>query len=89
VADALEAAAGRDARHGIAPGTDPDLLIDADGDGLSDAWEASLGSNPTALDTDHDGLGDALELAHHTNPHDPDSDHDGILDPHDDATPDR
>lgn len=90
-ADGMEAAAGRDARYGVAL-HDPasTTVVDADGDGLSDAWEASLGSDPTSVDSDHDGLSDALELVHHTNPHDPDSDHDGILDSHepDDHLPD-
>jgi cell wall-associated NlpC family hydrolase len=57
-------------------------VIDADGDGLSDAWESSLGSDPNSIDSDHDGLSDALELVHHTDPHNPDTDHDGILDGH-------
>ena len=34
---------------------------DSDGDGLSDAEEFRLGSDPTKVDTDGDGYGDALE----------------------------
>ncbi|MFT7621867.1 MAG: hypothetical protein ACI9WU_001032 [Myxococcota bacterium] len=34
---------------------------DSDGDGLSDAQEADLGTNPIAADTDGDGLGDLVE----------------------------
>ncbi len=34
---------------------------DADGDGLSESWETSLGTNPYAVDTDGDGATDAAE----------------------------
>ena len=40
------------------PGT---FAADSDGDGLSDAEELKLGSNPLDADTDHDGYGDLLE----------------------------
>ena len=40
------------------PGT---FAPDSDGDGLSDAEELALGSNPLDPDTDHDGYGDLLE----------------------------
>ena len=62
--------------------------VDSDGDGLSDAMEAWLGSDPSDADTDDDGALDGLER----NPSvdtdgdgkrnlvDPDSDDDGLLD---------
>ncbi len=44
-------------------------VADADHDGLSDAEEATLGTNPTDADTDHDGLSDFDEVKkYHTNP---------------------
>lgn len=55
--------------------------IDADGDGLSQAEEATLGTNPANTDSDQDGLSDNVEVnTHHSNPLDTDSDHDGIAD---------
>ena len=36
-------------------------LLDSDEDGLSDAWESSLGTNPLHKDSDGDGFGGALE----------------------------
>ena len=54
---------------------------DSDGDGLSDAEEASLGTNPFDADSDDDGLEDGEELdVYGTNPLDPDSDDDGRAD---------
>ncbi len=41
---------------------------DADGDGLTNAEEAALGSNPWKTDTDGDGFGDKLEADHAWNP---------------------
>jgi cell wall-associated NlpC family hydrolase len=56
-----------------------DGLIDSDEDGLSDAWESSLGTNPLHEDSDADGIGDALEVARGTDPlvadNDADDDH--------------
>ena len=54
---------------------------DTDGDGLTDAFERMIGSDPTQADTDHDGLSDGLESALGTNPLLADSDHDGLTDP--------
>jgi uncharacterized repeat protein (TIGR01451 family)/MYXO-CTERM domain-containing protein len=61
---------------------------DADGDGLSDAFERAIGSNPNDADTDDDGLLDGLEAnpAEDTdgdgaiNILDVDSDNDGLYD---------
>jgi subtilisin family serine protease len=53
-------------------------LIDRDGDGLTDAAEASLGTNPLDPDSDDDGLSDGAEVnTHGTNPLAADSDGDG------------
>jgi peroxiredoxin len=47
---------------------------DSDGDGLSDADEAALGSDPNVADTDGDGYDDGLEADSFTDPTD-DQDH--------------
>ncbi len=39
-----------------------EVLIDSDGDGLSDDEEAVLGTDPTLLDSDGDRLGDGVEV---------------------------
>ncbi len=54
-------------------------VVDADGDGLSDAWESTLGTNPLHGDSDSDGLADALEVARDTDPLQP-----GVDDPAED-----
>jgi len=46
---------------------------DADGDGIPDADEAALGTDPNNADTDGDGLGDGVELLAETDPLDPTS----------------
>lgn len=38
------------------------LLVDSDGDGLSDDYERSIGTDPLNPDTDGDGLGDGVEV---------------------------
>lgn len=57
-----------------APGTD------TDGDGLTNARERMLGTDPGDADTDHDGVRDSAELNLGTDPLDADSDEDGIAD---------
>lgn len=86
-----------DEEHGYRDGfgnvhtTDPDL-IDTDGDGLSDGYEAGdpvtengktfrkQRSDPTKADTDGDGLDDYLEDAIESDPFSADSDGDGLSD---------
>lgn len=54
---------------------------DRDGDGLTDAEEAALGTNPALPDSDGDGLIDGNEVNdYHTDPLDGDSDDDGLTD---------
>ncbi len=43
---------------------------DRDGDGLTDAAEQVIGTNPSQRDTDGDGIGDGAEIAAGTNPSD-------------------
>lgn len=53
-------------------------VIDSDGDGLEDALESKLGTNPRSPDTDGDGLGDYDEYCkYRTDPTKADSDGDG------------
>lgn len=61
--------------------TDGDLASPAQADGLSNAQEAALGTDPTDADTDDDGLLDGEEInTFGTNPLVDDSDGDGLLD---------
>lgn len=54
---------------------------DTDQDGLTDAEEAMLGTDPALPDSDGDGLFDNEEVkVYHTNPLNPDSDGDNYLD---------
>jgi len=56
-------------------------LVDSDNDGLTDAEEKILGTNPNSADTDNDGLSDYAEVKiYHTNPLVADTDGDGYLD---------
>jgi gliding motility-associated-like protein len=58
----------------------PGCQVDTDGDGLFDAQEATLGTDPTNPDTDGDGFTDGTEVGNGTDPLDP-------CDP-DDSSPD-
>jgi thrombospondin type 3 repeat protein len=65
----------------VPPTNVPQKAVDSDGDGLSDATERSLGTDPHRRDTDGDGLPDGWEVANGLNPRldldavrDPDSD---------------
>ena len=60
------------------PTVPPD--IDSDGDGLIDADEAAIGTDPATADTDGDGLGDGDEANVGTDPFTPDTDGDAVLD---------
>jgi hypothetical protein len=53
---------------------------DPDNDGLTNAEEFALGTNPLVADTDNDGLSDAEEKSLGTNPLNPDTDGDGLRD---------
>ncbi|WP_109508612.1 choice-of-anchor U domain-containing protein [Nocardioides speluncae] len=56
-------------------------VADTDSDGLSDATEADLGTDPTDPDSDNDGLDDGEEVLEvGTDPLDADSDDDGLGD---------
>ena len=61
---------------GIEDAHDPD----ADGDGIDNQMEQSIGTDPFNIDTDSDGLWDRIEIAIGTNPMLEDSDYDGISD---------
>jgi hypothetical protein len=57
-----------------------DACQDSDDDGLLDADEITLGTNPAAADSDGDGLSDAVEESWGTNPNSPDTDNDHLDD---------
>jgi cell wall-associated NlpC family hydrolase len=82
--DAEEYAMGRDPAHGVALGPDGQPLAvdvtDTDSDGLSNVFEASLGTDVNLADTDGDGLGDAQEQGMGLDPTRADTDGDGIID---------
>jgi hypothetical protein len=54
--------------------------VDRDGDGLSDARELQLGTDPDARDTDRDGIDDLPEVIVGTDPTRDDTDGDGVTD---------
>ncbi len=63
------------------PPPPPPPAVDSDHDGLTDAQEAKLGTDPNNPDTDGDGLTDGQEVnVYHTNPLNPDTDGDGYSD---------
>lgn len=86
VNDGAEGAAGTDAGQGVIPvaartagfgGTDD---LDSDADGLSDAYERRLGTDPMVADSDLDGLGDGAEVAGGSDPRSMDGNNDGLTD---------
>ncbi len=59
----------------------PTSMLDSDGDGLEDALEKQIGTNPQLKDTDQDGISDYDEYCkYRTDPTKADSDGDGISD---------
>ncbi len=55
--------------------------VDSDGDGITDAEEAKLGTDANSADTDGDGLSDYDEInEYETDPLNPDTDGDGLSD---------
>ncbi len=59
----------------------PDCVDDdLDGDGLTNAEEEALGTDPEDADTDDDGMDDGTEVENGADPLDPDTDDDGIPD---------
>ena len=63
--------------------TDP-LVVDSDGDGISDGWEVSFGLDPMVADADADfdadNLSNLVEFQNDTNPNLADTDNDGLGD---------
>ncbi|MDQ4099565.1 MAG: thrombospondin type 3 repeat-containing protein [Chloroflexota bacterium] len=57
-----------------------DDTTDTDGDGLTDAQEAELGTNPELRDTDDDGINDGNEIEIGSDPFDIDTDDDVLYD---------
>lgn len=84
----------QDGTEVLADGSNPtvgnggdDTGADTDSDGLSDAQEATLGTDPNDADTDNDGIDDGAEVGHDasfdvgdTDPRDADTDDDGAAD---------
>ncbi|WP_281860821.1 hypothetical protein [Salana multivorans] len=62
-----------------------DPAADDDGDGLTNAEEDALGTDPLDPDTDGDGMGDGFEVDNGFDPLNPDEDGNGVLDGEDDA----
>jgi hypothetical protein len=58
----------------------PGLGGDTDGDGLTDAEEQTLGTDPLCVDSDEDLLPDGFEVRIETDPMVPDTDGNGVLD---------
>ncbi len=71
---------GTDAGAGV-PDIDGDDGTDTDGDGLTDAQEEAVGSDPGVIDTDADGVDDFTEVSEFgTDPAVVDTDGDGVVD---------
>ncbi|HZF54313.1 MAG TPA: DUF3344 domain-containing protein [Polyangiaceae bacterium] len=75
--------------NGGNPGSPPtEVIVDSDGDGLSDGTETAAGTNPFDADSDDDGVIDGQEPSWNLdsdgdgliNALDPDSDNDGLFD---------
>jgi cell wall-associated NlpC family hydrolase len=64
----------------ISPGATPGTDIDADQDGLTDAFEAHVRTKPRRPDSDGDGLSDGHEVIGRSDPRTADSDNDGLSD---------
>ncbi|MEN0067369.1 MAG: MopE-related protein [Myxococcota bacterium] len=62
------------------PPSPPMVDVDTDADGLRDADEKRLGTDPNRPDTDDDGLDDGPEVEGGTDPLNPDTDGDGLRD---------
>lgn len=68
-------------RSGSEPAPGPSALFDTDQDGLTDAREQELGTDPKTADSDFDGLTDQEELdTYQTLPLNADTDADGFVD---------
>ena len=68
------------------PTTDPET--DSDGDGLPDALETEIGTDPNSVDSDNDGINDGIEAMLGFDPLSSDSDDNGIDDPLEDEDSD-
>ncbi|WP_155120009.1 hypothetical protein [Haloarcula rubripromontorii] len=77
---ATEAAIQDDATTEASTTTSTPAPVDSDGDGLTDAREQELGTNPHQNDSDSDGLADAVELQLNTDPTVADTDGDSLVD---------
>ncbi|MCB9689001.1 MAG: VCBS repeat-containing protein [Alphaproteobacteria bacterium] len=77
----------RTAPDAVVAGRDGVVLLrspgfaDSDGDGLSDAAETAIGSDPVRTDTDRDGLWDGVEVVAGCDPTTADTDGGGLTDP--------
>ncbi len=67
-------------RAGNFKGEGKEVVVDSDGDGLTDSYELSIGTSPYNVDTDRDGLDDGYEDEHGLNPIKADTDGDRISD---------
>ena len=81
--------AGTGLMTGLSAALEVIIDIDTDGDGLADAEETALGTDPNDADSDNDGISDGDEIngldanpgsGDETDPNNPDSDNDGIQD---------